>query len=70
MTVSPFVVKVGEQPLLEGVRVIHRQGGHEVERALGALADDAGDLLELGNHGIPAELVLLRTAAKYAGPTS
>ena len=50
--------------MLELVGIVHRQGSHEVEGALGALTDDAGDLGQLGHHGIPAALVLLAHGGK------
>ena len=40
----PVVLELLQQPGLELVGVIHRQLGHEVESALGALAHHAGDL--------------------------
>ena len=53
------MVEVFQQPVLELVRVIHRQARHDVERAHGLLHHHAGDLAKLGDHRIPAAAVFL-----------
>ena len=53
------VFKFLQQPQLEFLRVVDRQGGHQVERAARAFADDAGDLVQLAHDRIAAALVLL-----------
>ena len=54
-----MVVEVLQQPDLELLRVVHRQGGHGVKRTLRALAHHPGDLLQLAHHRVPAALVLV-----------
>ena len=61
------VVELLQQPLLEGVGIVHGQGGHDVEGAAGALADHAGDLVELGHHRVAAALILLADGGEVVG---
>ena len=53
------IFKLLQQPELEFLRVVDRQRGHQVKRAARALADNAGDLVQLAHDGIPAALVFL-----------
>ena len=58
------VVELLEQPALEGVGIVHRQGGHQVERALRAVENDAGDLAQLAHERVAALLVLVAHGGK------
>jgi len=53
------IVELLEQPLLEFLRVIDRQSGHQVKCALRAFADDAGDFAQLFDDGVAAAVILL-----------
>lgn len=56
-----------EQPVLEGVRVVHGQGGHNIEGALRLLADDARYRLQLRHERVAAALILIANLGEIAG---
>ena len=60
------VVELIEQEQLELIRVVYRQGHHRVERASRRLADDAGDLVQLGDKRVAAVAVLIAHSVEVA----
>ena len=62
-----MVVPLVQQEVLQLLGVVHRQGGHGIEGALGALADDAGDLGELVHHRVAADVVFITDGGEIAG---
>ena len=53
------IVEFLQQPLLEAVGAVHRERGHQIERALRAFAHNAGNFLESGDDGVAAAAVFL-----------
>ena len=63
-----MVVKLLQQPLLELLRVVDREGSHQVERALRAFADDARDLVQFAHDGIAAAMIFLAHGGEILRP--
>lgn len=61
------VIKVGEQPFLEGIRIVNGQCSHHVERTLRFLNNDAGDFEQLIVAGVAAEFVFLANSIEIVG---